>query len=75
MIQYFLNRFINRKLKLAFDKNKERDKNATRVQLIIVTTEILNKKKIFDSLGKEFEQSLSFKKLSKEIEDGQKKKK
>ena len=68
-------RFINRKLKLAFDKNKERDKNATRVQLIIVTTEILNKKKIFDSLGKEFEQSLSFKKLSKEIEDGQKKKK
>jgi hypothetical protein len=45
------------------------------VQLIIVTTEILNKKKIFDSLGKEFEQSLSFKKLSKEIEDGQKKKK
>ena len=68
-------RFINRKLKLAYDRNKERDKNATRVQLIIVTTEILNKKKIFDSLGKEFGQSLSFQKLSKEIENEQKKKK
>ena len=68
-------RFINRKLKSIFDKNKERDKNATRVQLIIVTTEILNKKKIFESLGKKFEQSLSFNKLNKEIENEQEKKK
>ena len=68
-------RFINRKLKLAYDKIKERDKNATRVQLIIVTTEILNKNKIFDSLGKDFKQSLSFNKLSKEIENEKIKKK
>ena len=62
-------RFINRKLKLAFDKIKEKDKNATRVQLIIVTTEILNKNKIFDSLGKDFKQSLSFYSLNKELEN------
>ena len=67
-------RFINRKLKAAYDKVKEKDKNATRVQLIIVTNEILNKKRIFDSLGKEFKQSFSFKKLSKDIEDAAKKK-
>ena len=68
-------RFINRKLKMAFDKYKERDKNATRVQLIIVTTEILNKKRIFESLGKEFKQTLSYKAMSKQIEVGEKKKK
>ena len=68
-------RFINRKLKLAFDKIKERDKNATRVQLIIVTTEILNKNKIFDSLGKDFKQSLSFYSLNKELENEKIKKK
>ena len=62
-------RFINRKLKLAFDKIKEKDKSATRVQLIIVTTEILNKNKIFDSLGKDFKQSLSFYSLNKELEN------
>ena len=67
-------RFINRKLKAAYDKVKEKDKNATRVQLIIVTNEILNKKRIFDSLGKEFKQSFSFKKLSKDIEAAAKKK-
>ena len=68
-------RFINRKLKLAFDKIKGRDKNATRVQLIIVTTEILNKNKIFDSLGKDFKQSLSFYSLNKELENEKIKKK
>ena len=62
-------RFINRKLKLVFDKIKEKDKSATRVQLIIVTTEILNKNKIFDSLGKDFKQSLSFYSLNKELEN------
>jgi hypothetical protein len=67
-------RFINRKLKAAYDKIKEKDKNATRVQLIIVTNEILNKKRIFDSLGKEFKQSFSFNKLSKELEAAAKKK-
>ena len=37
-------RFINRNLKAIYDKNKD-NKNIGRVQLIIVTTEILNKKK------------------------------
>ena len=67
-------RFINRKLKAAYDKVKEKDKNATRVQLIIVTNEILNKKRIFDSLGKEFKQSFSFKKLSEGVKAAAKKK-
>ena len=62
-------------MKLAFDKIKEKDKNATRVQLIIVTTEILNKNKIFDSLGKDFKQSLSFYSLNKELENEKIKKK
>ena len=43
------------------DKNK--DKGIGRIQLIIVTNEILNRKKIFNSLGMKFEQSYSFKKL------------
>ena len=60
-------RFINRNLKAIYDKNKD-NKNIGRVQLIIVTTEILNKKKIFNSLGKKFEQAYSFKKLKIDIE-------
>ena len=60
-------RFINRNLKAIYDKNKD-NKNIGRVQLIIVTTEILNKKKIFNSLGKKFQQAYSFKKLKIDIE-------
>jgi lysine-specific histone demethylase 1 len=68
-------RFINRQLKLMYDKIKDKDKNATRVQLIIVTNEILNKKKIFKSLGEEFKQKCSFKEWNKELEKDDKKKK
>ena len=53
-------RFINRNLKLIAEKNN--DKNG-RIQLIIVTNEILNRKRIFNSLGMKFTQSFSFKKL------------
>ena len=59
-------RFLNRNLKNIYDKNK--DKNIGRVQLIIVTNEILNKKKIFSSLGQKFEQACSFKKLKIDLD-------
>ena len=64
-------RFINRYLKLIHDKNK--DKSIGRIQLIIVTNEILNRKKIFNSLGMKFEQSYSFKKLKNDIDKANKK--
>ena len=64
-------RFINRYLKLLHDKNK--DKSIGRIQLIIVTNEILNRKKIFNSLGMKFEQSYSFKKLKNDINKANKK--
>ena len=66
-------RFLNRNLKNIYDKNK--DKNIGRVQLIIVTNEILNKKKIFSSLGQKFEQACSFKKLKIDIDKGKEKNK
>ena len=58
-------RFINRNLKLISEKNN--DKNG-RIQLIIVTNEILNRKRIFNSLGMKFNQAFSFKKLRLDIE-------
>ena len=58
-------RFINRNLKLIAEKNN--DKNG-RIQLIIVTNEILNRKRIFNSLGMKFGQSFSFKKLGLDAE-------
>ena len=59
-------RYINLKLKQQYEKNK--DRNIGRLQLIIVTNEILNKKKIFNSLGKEFVQSYDMKKYRIDIE-------
>ena len=59
-------RFINRHLKLLHEKNK--DKGIGRIQLIIVTNEILNRKKIFNSLGMKFEKSYTFKKLKNDID-------
>ena len=53
-------RFLNLKLKQLFDTSKE--KINSRIQLIIVTDEILNKRRIFNSLGKKFEQKYSYKK-------------
>ena len=50
----------------GFFKNK--DKSIGRIQLIIVTNEILNRKKIFNSLGMKFEKSYTFKKLKNDID-------
>ena len=58
-------RFLNIKLKQIFDSSKE--KINSRIQLIIVTDEILNKRRIFNNLGKKFEQKLSFKKCYNEL--------
>jgi lysine-specific histone demethylase 1 len=52
-------RFLNRKFKEAYDKNK--NKKATRTQLIIITTGILSTKKIFSSLGKKIISTYSMK--------------
>ena len=54
-------RFLNRKFKEAYDKST--DKKPTRTQLIIVTTGILNAKKIFLNLGKEFRNDYTMKKF------------
>ena len=53
-------RYINLKLKQMYDSGK--NKNMSRTQLIVVTNEILNKKKIFNNLGKKFKQSYTLKK-------------
>ena len=53
-------RYLNIKLKQMFEKNK--DKNNNGLQLIIVTDEIINNKKIFDGSGKDLEQKYSYKK-------------
>ena len=45
-------RYLNKKFKESFDKSTS--KNPKRLQLIIVTTGILNSKKLFKNLGKEF---------------------
>ena len=52
-------RFLNRKFKENYDKSIS--KNPTRIQLIIITTCILNTNKIFSNLGKTFKDSYSFK--------------
>ena len=59
-------------MKLLHEKNK--DKGTGRIQLIIVTNEILNRKKIFNSLGMKFEQSYSFKNLKNDNKKVKKKK-
>lgn len=52
-------RFLNRKFKEAFDKNK--NKKPTRTQLIIITTGILSTKRIFSNLGNEVISTYSMK--------------
>ena len=49
-----------------YDKNK--DKTMSRIQLIIVTNEILNKKKIFQNLGKKFEKTYNWKQYGIDLE-------
>lgn len=63
-------RYLNRKFKEQYENNK--DKNPTRIQLIIVTTCILNTKKLFKNLGKNFNNIYSMKQF---YEQNQKKKK
>ena len=53
-------RYLNIKLKQMFEKNK--DKNNSGLQLIIVTDEIINNKKILDGFGMNLEQKYSYKK-------------
>ena len=45
-------RYLNRKYKKIYDNSTE--ENKTRKQFIIVTTQILNSKKLYDNLGKKF---------------------
>ena len=52
-------RYLNRKFKEAFEKST--NKKPTRMQLIIVTTGILSRKKLFLTLGKEFKNLYSMK--------------
>jgi hypothetical protein len=58
-------RFLNRKFKEAYDKNK--NKKATRIQLIIVTTGILSTKKIFSSLGKKLRSTYTIKQFYEQV--------
>ena len=67
-------RYLNIKLKQMFEKNK--DKNTSGLQLIIVTDEIINNRKIFDGFGMKLEQNYSYKRCyleHKAIQDGKKK--
>ena len=66
-------RYLNIKLKQMFEKNK--DKDNTGLQLIIVTDEILNNKKIFDGFGKNLEQKYSYKKCYLDLKAIQEEKK
>ena len=67
-------RYLNIKLKQLFEKSK--DKNTSGLQLIIVTDEIINNRKIFDGFGMKLEQKYSYKRCyleHKAIQDGKKK--
>ena len=66
-------RFLNRKFKENYDKSIS--KNPTRIQLIIITTCILNTNKIFSNLGKTFKDSYSFKEFHQQTLNSKKKKK
>ena len=63
-------RFLNRKFKEQFEKSK--DKKPTRTQLIIVTTCILNTKKIFDNLGKKFKNNYTMKQFFEQSQENKK---
>lgn len=66
-------RFLNRKFKENYDKSI--NQNPKRIQLIIVTTCILNTNKIFSNLGKTFEVSYSMKEFYQQTLNSKKKKK
>jgi len=66
-------RFLNRKFKEDYDKSIS--KKPTRIQLIIITTCILNTNKIFSNLGKTFNDSYSLKEFHQQTLNTKKKKK
>ena len=64
-------RYLNRKLKESYDKSTK--KKPTRIQLIIITTGILSSKKLFNNLGKDFNNFYSMKQYYEEIQNLKKK--
>ena len=58
-------RYLNRKYKEIYDKSN--DENKTRKQFIIITTQILNSKKLYDILGKKFKNDCTIKNFYNEI--------
>ena len=58
-------RYLNRKYKQIYDNSTE--DNKTRKQFIIVTTQILSSKKLYDSLGKNFGSQYTIKKFYNDI--------
>ena len=64
-------RYLNRKFKEAYDKSS--NKKPTRKQLIIITTGILNSKKIFLNLGKDFKTTYSMKQFYEQTQKPKKK--
>ncbi len=58
-------RYLNRKFKQIFDKSN--DPNKTRKQFIIVTTQILNSKKLYNSLGMNYKSNYTIKQFSDDI--------
>ena len=60
-------RYLNRKYKEIYDKSN--DENKTRKQFIIITKQILNSKKLYDILGKNFQKNYTIKKFCKDIKN------
>ena len=60
-------RYLNRKYKEIYDKSN--DENKTRKQFIIITTQILNSKKLYDILGINFKKNYTIKKFCKDIKN------
>ena len=60
-------RYLNRMYKEIYDKSN--DENKTRKQFIIITTQILNSKKLYDILGKNFKKNYTIKKFCKDIKN------
>ena len=58
-------RYLNRKYKQIYDNSTE--ENKTRKQFIIVTTQILSYKKLYDNLGKKFDLKYTIKQFYNDI--------
>ena len=66
-------RYLNKKYKEIYENSS--DENKTRKQFVIITTQILNSKKLYDSLGKNFGQVYTMKKFYNDVQEQGKKKK